>query len=223
LRHGRPHGTTLLEAVEVEPPPLLKGEDVLSAVERLRRRVRELKADLHRIASAPYPSAYAKAQMRAQIEALAMQGAPSVSALIELDGKIEFQTRRLQSEVFGAERRGLAYAEIPDIALVAWLHKDALIKKLDAEIDTESDPTAVALTHEQRQQQEAELMGDLLDIERQEAELCWRAQRENLPCEHRSDCSPLALLGLRLVTTPRADALPETSPGFSWATWPMRR
>jgi Putative transposase of IS4/5 family (DUF4096) len=35
---------------------LNKGETVLDGIERLRRRCRELKADLHRIASAPFPS-----------------------------------------------------------------------------------------------------------------------------------------------------------------------
>ena len=38
--------------------------------------------------------------MREQIEALAMQGAPSVSSLIEHDGKIEFQTQRSGSRRF---------------------------------------------------------------------------------------------------------------------------
>jgi hypothetical protein len=40
-----------------------------------------------------------------------------------------------------------------------------------------------------------------------------------LPVEHRADISPLALLELQLVTTPRGET-PETSPGYSW---PMRR
>ena len=149
-----------------------------------------------------------------------MQGAPSVSALVEHDGKIEFQARSIRSEARGAEQRALAFAEVPDtLALVAWLHKDALIAALDREIATEADDGA-ALTHEQRQQAESEVMGDLLDIERQEASLTWSAIEQDLPCEFRADCSPIAILGLRLVTTPRADALPETSPGL---LWPMRR
>jgi hypothetical protein len=69
---------------------------------------------------------------------------------------------------------------------------------LDREIASEADDKA-ALTHEARQKAEAEVMGDLLAIERQEASLVWRAQSENLPVEHRPDCSPLALLGLRLI------------------------
>ena len=214
LRHGKP-GNTTLEAVETDPPKLLKGETVLDAIERLRRRVRELRADLHRIASAPYPSSYCKQRMRAQIEALAMQGAPSVSRLVELDGPVEFQTQQVQSQVYNAQA-AVAFAEVPDaVALVAWLHKDALIAALDREIASEADDKA-ALSHEAREKAEAEVMGDLLAVERDECALVWQAQAQGLPVEHRADISPLALLGVKLVTTPRADALPETSPGHSW-------
>ena len=58
-----------------------------------------------------------------------MQGAPSVSRLVELDGTMEFQTQRLTSEVH-AERRLLAFSETADaVALIAWLHRDSLIKR----------------------------------------------------------------------------------------------
>jgi hypothetical protein len=214
LREGVP-GNCRIEVIETEPPKLNKNETIVDGIDRLRRRGRELKADLHRIASAPFPSSYAKQRMREQVETLAMQGAPSVSALIELDGKIEFQTQRLTSEVHG-ERRSLAFAEMPNtIALFAWLHRDALIAALDREIATESDDGA-ALSHSDRELRTAETMGDLLAVERDECALVWQAQAQNLPCEHRQDVSVLALLSIALVTTPRADASPETSPGLSW-------
>jgi hypothetical protein len=87
LRDGRPHGT-MLEDHKSEVPKLLKGESITDGIERLRRRGRELRADLHRIASAPYPSAHAKAQMRQLIEARAMQGAPSTALLVEHDRRV---------------------------------------------------------------------------------------------------------------------------------------
>jgi hypothetical protein len=219
LRDGRPHGTVLQDH-DGEVPKLAKGEaGLLDAIENRRRRVRELRADLHRIASAPFPSSHAKARMRAQIEALAMQGAPSVSRLVELDGRIEFETQRLTSSGIGAERH-LAFAEVPDaVALVAWLHKDALIAALDRSIADESDDGA-ALSHEARQKAEAETMSDLLSAERDESFFVWQAQAQNLPIEHRGDISASALLGLRLTSTARTTELPETSPGLSW---PWRR
>ena len=152
--------------------------------------------------------------MREQIEQFAQRGAPSVSRLVELDGPVEFETQRVQSEVHG-ERRSLAFHEAVDVVgLVAWLHKDALIKRLDAEIDSEADDGA-ALSHEMRQQREAEVQADLLAVERDEAALAFRALSEGLPVEHRADISPLALLGLKLITAPRGET-PETSAGYSW-------
>jgi hypothetical protein len=119
LRHGVPGNCTIEAAVEVEPPKLLKGETVLDAIERHRRRGRELKADLHRIASAPYPSSYAKAKMREQVERLAQIGTPDCSMLIEHDKDVAWATQRVTSEVH-AERRLLAFSETADaVALVA--------------------------------------------------------------------------------------------------------
>ena len=111
LKSGRPGGTAL-EDFEGDPPTLNKNETVLDAIERLRRRVRELKADLHRIASAPYPSSYAKQQMREQIEALAMQGAPVLSDVIEQDGKIIWPTQSVRSQVYNADSHAIAVAEL---------------------------------------------------------------------------------------------------------------
>ena len=67
----------------------------------------------------------------------------------------------LQVGGYTRSRVPLAFAEIPDtVALIAWLHRDALIAALDREIDTEADDKA-ALSHEARQKAEAEVMGDL--------------------------------------------------------------
>lgn len=59
-------------------------------------------------------------------------------------------------------------------------------------------------------------MGDLLDIERQEAAFVWKAMAHGLPVFHRNDGSPLAILQCALVTAPRAIDAPRSSPGMSW-------
>jgi hypothetical protein len=213
LRNGRP-GNTTLEAVEIEPVRLLKGEGLVDAIERIRRRGRELKADLHRIDSAPFPSNYCKQRMRAQIEALAQAGTPDVTMLTERDREIGWPTQRISSQVIGGQERSLAFSQVPDtVALFAFVHKTALVDALDALIDAEADDAA-SLSHEQRRQAEAEAQGDLLDIERQEAALTWSAIEQGLLVEFRPDISPLAILGLRLVTVPRA-APPDSSAGHA--------
>jgi hypothetical protein len=132
LKTGRPGNATLLDYDGPEPK-LARGENgLLDAIENRRRRVRELRADLHRIASAPFPSAYAKQQMREQIEALAQRGAPDVSMLIEHDGEIIWPMLRLRVDLFGAEPGAVAFVEIPDtVGMRAWRHKSEWIAALD--------------------------------------------------------------------------------------------
>ena len=65
----------------------------------------------------------------------------------------------------------VGFAEAHDVLpLIVWLHRDALTKRLDAEIDSESDGAA-ALTQDARKQQENVVQGDLLVVERDEAAL----------------------------------------------------
>ena len=73
------------------------------------------------------------------------------------------------------------------------------------------DDAAAALSHQARVKAEAEVMADLLSVERDESFFAWRAQAERLPVEHRRDINPLALRGLRLITAPRAVPSPGTS------------
>ena len=72
--------------------------------------------------------------MRAQIEALAQRGAPSVSLLIEHDRRDYLaDAAACSARSTTPTSRAIGFAEVPDtVALFAWLHKDALIKRLDA-------------------------------------------------------------------------------------------
>jgi hypothetical protein len=87
IRDGRPPGSVMAD--HDGPEPRLHGkESLLDAVERLRRRGRELKADLTRISAAPFPSSHVKAKMRQEIEVLAHRGAPSMALAVEHDREI---------------------------------------------------------------------------------------------------------------------------------------
>jgi len=210
LRHGMPGNCQIAAEIEVEPPKLLKGEGPLDGAARFQRRGREIKAAIHTIRSSCFPKSYCRQRMREQVEPLVRRGEVSVSRLVEIDGEIEWPMQRVRSELYG-EQRQAAFGEVPDaVALVAWMFKDALIAALDREIDAEADDAA-SLSHEERQRREAEAQGDLLAVERDECALVWQAQAQGLPCEFRADCSPLAILGLRLITVPRATELPPSS------------
>jgi hypothetical protein len=93
-----------------------------------------------------------------------------------------FPTQRVTSQVYNTETpAAIAFAEILDAAsFMAWAFKDRLIKRLDAEIDSEKDDPN-ALTIEERQKRAALVMGDLRVIERQEAALKFKGWSERGP------------------------------------------
>jgi hypothetical protein len=62
-----------------------------------------------------------------------------------------------------------------------------------------------ALSQQQREEMEAQIMADTLMIERSECALIWHAEAQGETIDFRSDTTPMALLGLRLVNQPRAN------------------
>jgi len=203
LSGGKPSGVVLRDHAE-ETLKLPKDEDVLTFIERQRRRVREARAALHTIESSPFPSAYCKQRMRGQIEQLAERGAVSVSRLVEHDGDVEFADEHRTVPVFVAKDAAVASWTQPDaVALFAWMFRDELVKRLEAEVMAEADDAA-ALTHEERQRRAAEVQADLLAVERTECAAVWLAMSQNLPVEFRPDTDAVALLNVELVVAPLA-------------------
>jgi hypothetical protein len=194
-------------------PTLHKGEDLRSGIARLKRRCRELRADAHRVASAPLPLSHAKERAREIVSSWAQRGAPNVSPLIEHEnGEIAWPMRTLQSQIFNAEgQRPIAFAEVPDlVATLSWLFPDAMLKWLDGMLAEEADD-ASALSIAERQTQSAQIVGDLLSIERDLAALTWRGLDEGLPVWFPQDLSVAAMLAAELVTIPASNG-GRTSP-----------
>jgi hypothetical protein len=200
LRDGRPMGC-MLEDRDAPTPKLNKGEDLLGALQRIRARVNDLKQELLKIERAPLPVQYCKEKAREQIEELAARGKPNVLALVKRGGQIIFPEQRTQVDIVNAPQPMLGFALRPDtVALFAWAHRDALLKKLEAEIDAvDAASSEAAMTPEQRQVAEAEIGQTLLQVSREEAALVWQAQEKHLPAEHRQDANPVAILGLELI------------------------
>ncbi|WFU34071.1 hypothetical protein QA635_06425 [Bradyrhizobium brasilense] len=194
---ARPNGT-VAQMIEIEVPPI-KG-NILDRIEDRRRRGRELQADLARCRAAPWPSSIAKARMREQIEALAESGRPDAIGAVEHNEPIAFQAQSRQVEIHNVPGGGaIGFSEQPNsIGLIAWLFKDALIAALDREIDEAADD-GEALTIEQRREREAEILADLLAVEREEVMLVDRAEKQGQHVAHRAGTDPLALLSIEWV------------------------
>lgn len=212
LTGGRPAGT-MLEDFDAPEPKINKGESLPDVIERHRQHVRELKAELDRTRRAPLPSVYVKQRLREQIEALAARGAPSVARLVEHDLDIDFAAADYSTPVIGGSKEhpvtAIASWQQPDaMAFVCWMLRDELVKRLEAMIPV-GDKNA--LSPDERKRREAEIMVDLLQAERTDAALTWRAMGERLPVDHRADVNPLALLSLSLRTATPDDASPGSS------------
>lgn len=193
------------QMVEAETPTL-KGRSIIDAIEARRRRVGQLKSDLRRILTAPWPSAMAKKKMRAQVVQLAESGAPRTGSAIAWDEPVAFPTRTYQVQVLNADPNAIGFVELPDVlGLFAWLYRDALVAALDREIDDCADDPS-ALTGEQRQEAEAEVLADLLAVEREECRLIEIAQAQGQPADYRVDCDPRAILGFEWVAAPSSAA-----------------
>ncbi|MFD2183326.1 hypothetical protein [Rhodoplanes azumiensis] len=171
---------------EVEFPKVKNG-DFATAVETRRRHLRVLEANRHRVTSAPRPSKVAKELIVAEIDRLAERGAPVVDGAIEVNRSlIDWPTR-------------LHTVEFDPLALTAWLHRDALVKKLLSEVDAIADD-ANALTDEQRNAALAENEGDRLATEFEEELLIRHIEAGGGSFERRPDASPQAVLQITIET-----------------------
>jgi hypothetical protein len=186
-----------LEDFETPAPTLQKGEDIKSAVDRLRGRVRELKTRLTEIERAPLPRALVRARIRQKVLELAAKGAPSIGS----DGTISAASHRMSVPIIGGTRENpltaIAHWEQPDmLALVAWLNPEAMIAALTG---NEAADNSGAMTDEARRKALAETAAALLSAERTEAHFVWRGLDEGLPnIEFRPDTDVCAVLNVQV-------------------------
>lgn len=206
LQSGHPSGTVVAVVADVDLRDCKRrGENDIAAVERLRHRLRELAADAHRVESAPWPAALAKARVREEIHAIARRGQPDVAPAVEAGAGIAWPKilQRMEVRAFavadGAHVHGLAHEEVVDgTALLMWAHADQIIRKVELEIDALADD-ANALAPEARARRLSEIAADRLVVERQECELIRRLQADGTQVEYREDADPRALLAIELV------------------------
>ncbi len=188
-----PPGVTLAPATV---PKLLKGEAAVTALTRIRDRVQALQDDIQAAIDAPVTSADVKKKMRAQVAALAERGRPDVGPAIDFGEQIRFAMTPASVFVAGPGGQARGNAEVFDAAgAFAWLFEDALVKKLDAEIDAAADDTN-ALTDQDRKARIAAAKKELLEVERQEEALIEAAKATGLTIQRRANADPRAILQL---------------------------
>lgn len=186
---------------------LRKNESLSDAIERLRRRLRELKADARRVAVAPRPSDFTRTQILEWVKQLSERGRPDALGLVET-GRIDtisWPETTISTSVHGVAQlpsgqRAPAVSalalRIPDmLALLAWVLPKQLSQRLQEEAQSLSDDEN-ALSDEQRAQHLKQIDDDALAIEREEESLIMKGEAESVTIQRRSNADPRAVLML---------------------------
>jgi hypothetical protein len=185
------------------------GEDVLVAIERCRKEIAGLQAELASVRAAPIMASAARQKVRDQIEALAARGRPDAYPVIEYGEDLRWAERVESFTVVGVAEgpdrplplRALAGGPVADtLGLIVWLHRDLLLAKLDEEINAVADDAA-ALNDTARSAKLESLRARLLAATRQECGLIKLAHGE---VAYRPETDPRAILEL-------ADSAPPPS------------
>jgi hypothetical protein len=199
-----------LEIANHIPPTLQKNETPAAAVERARRKIRELQSDLQKVRMAPLPADESKRRMRAYIENLAAAGRPDFSHIIDHRGHVvQFPQTSHRATVYLTDPQitGFAAAEVDHtIALLMYMLKDTAIAAYDRAIDEDADH-ANALSDVDRNKRETEVLSDLLAEERDEEHYVTLGIAAGVDILRRPDADPRAVLGVVVVPRP---ALAET-------------
>ena len=191
---------TLPEGAAIKPhdgalPKPKKGEAGVDAVERLRQRIDALGTELDTVRHAPLPAAEVKRRARAQIEALAERGRPKVSNSASDGGWIEWPKAPVQVGVVVVGAQGVTIGDAPDpMALIAWVHRDALVAGVEALVDAAADPAA--LDEKARRDRIAALASEILGVERGEEAAIEAIEAAGLQFVRRPEADPRAVLNL---------------------------
>ena len=156
--------------------------------------------DLRAVETAPIHSSIVKAKVRAEIEAIAERGEPDLYRLLEGGDAIRWPQNFTRLDITAVAMmagapfvKGTAGGDLPDaLAIDIWRNKSAWISRLEKLVDQIADD-ANALSDEERAIRSADILDQILSVERQEEALTEMAGGDVL---RRADLDPRAFLGV---------------------------
>ncbi len=182
---------TGLAPVSNDPPPRLPSAISPATLDDIRNVIAELRADLHDVLSAPRDAAEVKKLASELITGMSARGAPNINSLLDGIPEIQFPMQ-YKSELTNTKSM-MVHVEQPMVKeILCWLHHDAMIARLNEEIDASVDPETT-ITEKERQEKVTALSASLLEQERLEEAII-----EALPAGtlRRPDADPRAVFGL---------------------------
>ncbi|WP_338827631.1 hypothetical protein [Bradyrhizobium sp. 27S5] len=183
----------------VGPAPTLKAKETLpQAVERCRRRVRELDADLQKYRTAPITSAKAKELIWAEIDRIAAAGEPDLTSLIDHGEGIRWPIQAVAGAGYKLAAKGATgpHTTFDGLAVDIWRNRDAYIARLEQLVDEKYADDSSALSDAERARLIAEAERDLLATARDEEGFIRMSEQAGTPISRRRDAHPAAVLGI---------------------------
>lgn len=175
-----------------------KGRATVAELERLRSRVSDLNAEIAAVRAAPPPVAVVIDRARQQVAAMAEHGRPDYLAAIEGVGPVKFREQLLQMQTATPAGPGVTAHSMPDVlGLFAYVHRDALMQKLEADLTELADDEGT-LTDEEKAKREQQLHIEILEAERAEEAIIEELELSGLPVARRDNADPRAVLGIEL-------------------------
>lgn len=162
-----------------------EGQTPSQAVEVIRVKIDSLRDHISLIEHAPLPKSLLREKAKEFVEDLAARGRPRLTP-DRNSLNIAFQ----DPKAFGVSNQSA-------LPYLAWLHKDAMIERLQVEVDALPD-RANTVTPAARERRLAEGRSDLLALERLEERLIEQAKVSGTEIARRTDASPLAILGVAI-------------------------
>lgn len=124
--------------VSVPPPKISEKGSPKEMLASLREKESATEASIEEIDNAPCLPSEAKAKLRAEIDVLAAQGAPEVTHLFR-SGSVVWPEQMVVSNGAGVHQFATVSNQRDAFSLLVWLNKDAILKRLEEEIDFEAD------------------------------------------------------------------------------------
>lgn len=219
VQAGRKH----FEIYTGAPLKLKKGERARDAVERARAERQEHLSILTQVRHAPRPVDESLAIVREYIARWADRGRLSVFDLVERRDAISshgspysipsdrhappisvpmFAPTTLAASL-NDDTTAIIQGQLPDFgAMIAWLHPEVLLEKLEAEIRATTDESA-ALSTDERNARIKDLHGLIVGAERLEEVALRAAIADGDTIDRRPDATPFVVLGLEIAAPAR--------------------
>lgn len=175
-----------LEDAPREKVQARKGESLPDAINRVRLEISRAQSEVRKLSQAGPRAADLKRAARKYVMQLAETGRPKITATHE-KFEIEFQTG--------------GFTLAPNVrAIISWLDPDALIKRLEDEIDALPVPP-LTLSLKEKNERLTVAKAKLLTLEREEEALIEAASDDGQRIVRRYDADPVAVLGVQIKRT----------------------